>query len=199
MLCEEQNENGDDEIVVTTSISWSDGKYRSKIWWQGDMTDDDPSRRGTGEGRLWDIELARGEAASISVSVIEQDGQNYGLALKFATEIGKVAAMALAGTGRASATAGADAGAAFSAVDFGAIVDKAEKTIGLTNSDDWIGTFVINLHHRPDGRLESRIDCAARCRFLENPKGRLQLDGDGARYYPGVIINGTRVGQNHLF
>jgi hypothetical protein len=203
LLCEQQNELGDDEIYIPVSLCyhypsgyWA---WQSWLWWQGDVTDDDPDRRGI-EGLLWEGDLDPGESVVATYNVFEQDGMNWEPGLKVAAELAQKAAEAYAAGQASGGGAGAEESdilAALQGTDVDGIIGKICAVFGCTNTDDYIGTFNIIIRCNADGSLTSHVQPIARSRFLSN--GRLQLDGDGARYYPGVNINGVQVPQDYHF
>jgi hypothetical protein len=189
--CEEQNENGADEIYIPISLARNGGTKRSDILWRGDIYDD-REPRGTGSLRLDVGEMKPGDIWVDVVHVMEKDGSDWQPGIEFAAEVAKHIGAAIA-----TAYGNVGAAAAIEGTDVRGLVQKSCSLLGCVNTDDYIGSFGIALAYKDDGTLESYIAPLERCVYQGD--GRLLLYGDGARYYPGVDINGVRVGQRHRF
>lgn len=205
LLCEGQQETepdgslvsidfrpkGSDEIYVPVSVvKYSNGRVSGKSYlvYSGQMRVSSI----TGRRRCWAGQLRRGETVAITYSVFEADAGST-LPGRYVAELLKtaVARAFLYGHGPSSLAP------SIGRVPVDGILGQVAHRYRWADADDYIGTFTVCVSYNHDGTLTSTVDPSRQALFLGN--GRLVLYGSGAAYYPGVDVNGVRVGQHHRF
>ncbi|KAM3093972.1 hypothetical protein ACKFKG_17255 [Phormidesmis sp. 146-35] len=172
LFCQEQNENGDDEIYVVVSSS----DRQSFLAWQGDMADDKKSKRNTGAFDIGRYNLRPGQSVALVVNVFEKDGQDYRPGLRAGVQVAQALGSVALGVPIPTQIGGLD-------------VNSIIGGIGI-NTDDWIGAFSVLVKADSNGNLITEFSPKARSRWMSN--GTMRLDGDGGRYFPFIFINGER-------
>jgi len=181
LSCAQQNEPGDDEIYVSVGISKNGAKLSECIVWAGDMNN---GNKRISTFRIWSGVIQPNEVWTFSISLMEDDGGGHRPGLDIAGQAAVIAGAAI-GT-----LLGGPVGAGIGTKIGGAASDVLGVIGG--NTDDYIGTYILVLEGLSDGHIVSSVHAVNRSEFEGN--GRLKCTGDGATYYPGLDVNGIRVG-----
>lgn len=166
LLCEEQNEHGDDEAYVVLN----DSTGQSNVVWAGDVADDDDKKRQTPTIDLGTFDLQPNQSVKLMVSLFERDGQDYRPGLQVGASIARSLVSAAVGV---------------PLPDISALIDELGP-----NTDDNIGTFSITINSDANGNLTTEVLPTNRAHMRNN--GQLVLAGDGARYIPAVYVNNDK-------